>query len=243
MCSSDLDKFEVTNAEFREFVITENYWVPETWRINGYLLTRPVLMQADLATLIRLADKLFRLDMNVYNMSQSELLDAIEKQQQGMDALPISGVTWQHAQDYCQWRGKRLPKEAEWEKASRGNKAPEYPWGNEWDESRLNAGENEDWPLGFAPVDAYESGRSPYGVYNMSGNVMEWVADWYQPYPGNDYKAEAYGEEYKVVRGGGWGGDGHYAISHFYRSAYRFYLRPASTFVDLGFRCAKDADK
>ena len=236
-----IDKHEVSNQDFREFVITQNYWVPDTWRANGYLLTREVLAQADLATIIRLADKLFRLDMNVYDMTREQLLQAIEKQQQGMNNLPISGVMWKHAADYCKWKGKRLPTEREWEKAARGDQGREYPWGNEWQEERLNAGENEEWPLGFAPVDAYSNGVSPYGVYNMSGNVMEWVEDWYQPYPGNQYKTDAYGEQYKVVRGGGWGGDGHYAIRHFYRTAYRMYLRPGSTFVDLGFRCAKDA--
>ena len=235
-----IDLYEVSNKQFRDFIISENYWVPETWRNNGYLLTRPVLMQADLATLIRLGDKLFRLDMNVYEMSKEELITAIEQQQKGMDDIPVTGITWENARAYCAWKGKRLPSEAEWEKAARGEKGLIFPWGNEWDESKLNAGENEDWPLGFAPVNAYEQGRSPYGVYNMSGNVMEWVADWYGPYDGSNHKTEAFGREYKVVRGGGWGGEGHYAITHFYRAAYRFYLKPTATYVDLGFRCAKN---
>jgi formylglycine-generating enzyme required for sulfatase activity len=90
------------------------------------------------------------------------------------------------------------------------------------------------------PVGSFEAGKSFYGVYDMAGNVMEWVADWYQPYPGNRYRSDDFGEKYKVVRGGGWGGLGHYVISHFYRAAYRFYLTPDARYEDLGFRCAKD---
>lgn len=236
-----IDKYEVSNRQYRDFVIEKNYIVPQTWRENGYLLTRPVLIQADLATLIRLAEKTYQLDMNVYDMTKEQLLDEIEKKVAALDDLPINGVAWEHADAYCKSQGKRLPTEKEWEKAARGDKGFEYPWGDEWDESRVNAGENESWPFGFAPVHSYDNGVSPYGVYNMAGNVMEWVADWYQPYPQSTYKSDAFGEKYKIARGGGWGGNGHYAISHLYRTAYRMYMRPNSTFVDLGFRCAKDA--
>jgi formylglycine-generating enzyme required for sulfatase activity len=78
---------------------------------------------------------------------------------------------------------------------------------------------------------------------DMAGNVMEWVKDWYKAYPGNSYTDKTFGEKYKVVRGGGWGGLGHYALSQFYRTAYRLYMQPGSQFIDVGFRCAKDADQ
>ncbi|TPW13708.1 MAG: hypothetical protein FD130_1523 [Halothiobacillaceae bacterium] len=238
-----IDKYEVTNAQFREFVVQTNYWVPETWQQNGYLLTRAVLAQADLPQLRQLAVATFRLDANVKVMDQEALLTAIERHQEQQRRLPVSGVSWANAHAYCQWAGKRLPSEVEWEKAARGRDGWEYPWGSEWDSQHLNVGEGDQWAEGVAPVGSYESGKSPYGVYDMAGNVMEWVADWYEPYPGSHYKSDAFGRQYKVVRGGGWGGLGHYVMGHFYRAAYRSYLKPAAAFPDLGFRCAKEASE
>ncbi len=236
-----IDLYEVTNRQYSEFVIENNYWVPLAWRQNGYLLTREVLRTADLDTLRRLATDTYQLDLDVRTLNQDRLLDEIEKKRDKMHNLPVTGVMWANARDYCHGVGKRLPMEAEWEKAARGQQGLEYPWGAKWEGARLNAGQGDDWEFGVAPIGSFENGKSPYGVYDMAGNVMEWVADWYDRYPGGDFESEALGEHYKVVRGGGWGGLGHYAISHFYRGAYRFYLDPRSTFVDLGFRCAKDA--
>ncbi len=159
---------------------------------------------------------------------------------------PVVGVDWFQSQTYCEWSGARLPTEAEWEKAARGTDSRIYPWGDEFDGNRANFCDTNceyDWKnTGFddgytrtAPVGTYPQGVSPYGVYDMAGNVWEWTADWYNVYPGGNPEASDYfGEERRVLRGGSWDYNGDYL-----RSAYRGSNAPSNTVNDIGFRCAR----
>lgn len=153
-----------------------------------------------------------------------------------MSAYPVTYVTWHDADAYCKWRKKRLPTEKEWEKTARGTDGREFPWGDEFDIKKANAlGEYG----GLGPAGKFPEGTSPYGAVDMAGNVWEWTADWYKQYPGGDFSDEDYGEKFKVVRGGGWGGVGHYSLQIYVRTSYRNVAPPDRGFDDLGFRCAR----
>ena len=206
----DIDKFEVTTVRFLKFVLATNRPPLIDWQYDGGNF------------------------------------------QETMVNHPVMHVSWFDADAYCKWAGKRLPTSAEWEKAARGEDGRIYPWGNEpAGLSRANFGRTglsgpvRDRPerlLLYPPiisVDKYENAVSPYGVFQMAGNVAEWTADWYDPdyyknAPNRNPKGPEKGTQ-KAFRGGGW-----IDSTPSVRPAQRNGADPNTKMNWLGFRCARD---
>jgi sulfatase modifying factor 1 len=200
-----IEKFEVTNSRYRDFVRATGHRPPQHPKDPSRNLWQGTVMPESIAD------------------------------------RPVINVDWFDAEAYCKWAGRRLPTEAEWEKAARGTDDRRFPWGNvEPTHKHLNFNQRWQGEKTLMPVGSYEAGKSPYGVYDMAGNVWEWVADWYDAYyyeksPARNPKGPATGT-HKVLRSSGWEVE-----TPLVRSVTRVMSDPLNRNHSTGFRCAADA--
>jgi formylglycine-generating enzyme required for sulfatase activity len=164
-----------------------------------------------------------------------------ERAGKGSDEMPVIGVSWNEANAYCRWAGKRLPTDTEWEKAARGTDQRPFPWGAAPPTpERANYLNDSPGPYdgALSPVGAHAAGKSAYGVDDLAGNASEWVADWYsESFTSDDvYNPRGPGAgEKKVIRGGG-----RYDPANRLSSTARWFASPDTRSDDIGFRCASD---
>jgi formylglycine-generating enzyme required for sulfatase activity len=189
-----IDKYEVTNLQYKQFIDATGRKPPENVVNPDYTIWKNGTFPEELAN------------------------------------HPVVNVTWYDAKAYCEWRGKRLPTAVEWEKAARGPYGNIYPWGNEYFEGFANLYQKGESYVNrrTVPVGTYDMSKSYYGVYDLAGNVWEWIDDTYIT---PDKKASK-----KLAKGGGWGYNGNRYTA---RASYSLILDPNYTSNCLGFRCAK----
>jgi iron(II)-dependent oxidoreductase len=224
-----IDAAPVTNAQYLAFIDDGGYHRPELWSERGWAHR----VEADLT-----APQFWERDSdNRWWRRVFGTLSPVRPQQ------PVVHVCWFEAEAYANWAGKRLATEAVWEKAARLDPATgrsrRYPWGDaEPDETTANLGQRHLEP---ADVGAYPAGASPSGVHQLIGDVWEWTASGFEPYPGfaafpyREYSEVFFGGDYRVLRGGSFGTD---PVAC--RSTFRNWDHPIRRQIFSGFRLARD---
>lgn len=189
-----IDKYEVTNSQYKQFIDATGRKPPQNTINPDYTVWQNGTFPEELAN------------------------------------HPVVNVTWYDAKAYCEWKGKRLPTAIEWEKAARGPYGNIYPWGNEYFEGFANLYQKGESYVNrkTVPVGTYDMSKSYFGVYDLAGNVWEWVNDTYVDNNSNTLK--------KLAKGGGWGYNGNKYTS---RASYSLIFDANYTSNCLGFRCAK----
>jgi len=214
---------------------------------------RPVTLDAFWIDSTEVTNAMYRECVREGICSPPERMDAIDDQ--GLSLHPVAWVSWADASQYCTWAGRRLPTEAEWEKAARGTDGRLYPWGetaptgslvNFADINLAEAWADNEVDDGYrstAPVGEFPMGASPYGVHDVAGNVWEWVADCYdETYYRNQIDLNPLGPEQSANCRHGVRGGSFLSTARNIRAAFRFGYAPDTTASDLGFRCAMDGD-
>ena len=208
-------KTEVTVSQYRKFCHETGWKMPETESEQNLSDYHPVVPR--------------RLMSSGYREKTTWKL---------LDDHPIINITWYDARAYADWADADLPTEAQWEKAARGTDKRLYPWGNDWDATKLQCsiGKTCD-AVKTAYVGKFPAGASPYGVLDMAGNVWEWCVDWYNPdyYQLSSFKNPKGPESgsSRVIRGGSW----YQNSPDYFRTTFRYFNAPTNKYNTLGFRC------
>jgi iron(II)-dependent oxidoreductase len=207
-----MDVTEVRNADYAKFIAAKGYAEKKWWSEAGWTWREKEGVTAPAG----------------WEERKKELAEAF-------DDHPVVGVSYHEAEAYARFAGKRLPTEAEWEKAARGATGRTWPWGEEeTGGGPVGAAKTNTRPVGTNPKD-----KSAYGILDLGGNVAEWTSSWYGPYPGTEHESRHHGETYRVIRGGSW----RFETPAKRRGAWRGYWRygePTARLPFVGIRLVED---
>jgi iron(II)-dependent oxidoreductase len=222
-----IDRHPVTNGQFVEFIAQKGYRTPKHWSAEGWEWRE----RADVT-----APLYWELGADGWERTRFGRREPVPIEE------PVQHVSWYEAEAYAKWAGKRLPTEAEWERAAAWDERrgkSRFPWGREFMGYEANLARRRFRP---APAGSYAGGESPSGCVQLTGDVWEWTSSHFLPYPGflsfpyPEYSEVYFGEEYRVLRGGSWATDPIIA-----RGSFRNWELPKRRHLFAGFRCARDA--